>query len=207
LHIGPAGRHDAAVWQPVVSAVVRPRLTVDGIVEAALLLLDDEGIEQLTTINLARRLGVTQPALYGHVRGLEELRALVAARGAQELSDRVRAGVAGRTGDEALQAMAHTYRDYVREHPDRYLIQVSAIRAPAYSSALELAAEAVRDVLRCFGLSEEQVLEAHVAFRAAVHGFVHLEARDALAARASADEHFAFFLRIFAAGLHDLAAR
>jgi hypothetical protein len=50
-------------------------------------------------------------------------------------------------------------------------------------------------------------LEAHVAFRAAVHGFVHLEARDALAARASADEHFEFFLRIFAAGLHELAAR
>jgi AcrR family transcriptional regulator len=180
---------------------------VDGIVDAALVLLDDEGLDQLTTIKLARRLGVTQPALYGHVRGLDELRSLVAAKGAQELSDRVRTAVAGRTGDEALQAMAHTYREYVREHPDRYLMQVSAIRAPAYSSALELAAEAVRDVLRSFGLGEDQVLEAHVAFRAAVHGFVHLEARDALAARASADEHFAFFLQIFAAGLHELADR
>lgn len=187
-----------------MSAVTRPRLTVDGIVDAALVLLDDEGIEQLTTINLARRLGVTQPALYGHVRGLEQLRALVAARGAQDLSDRVRTAVAGRTGDEALQAMAHTYRDYVREHPDRYLVQVSATRAPEYRSALELAAEAVRQVLRSFGLSEEQVLEAHVAFRAAVHGFVHLEAREALAARASADEHFEFFVQLFSAGLHAL---
>jgi AcrR family transcriptional regulator len=188
-----------------MSAVTRPRLTVDGIVDAALVLLDDEGIDQLTTINLARRLGVTQPALYGHVRGLDQLRSLVAARGAQELSDRVRIAVAGRTGDEALQVMAHTYRDYVREHPDRYLIQVSAIRAPEYRSALELAAEAVREVLRSFGLSEEQVLEAHVAFRAAVHGFVHLEAREALAARASADEHFEFFVQVFSAGLHALA--
>ena len=187
-----------------MSAVTRPRLTVDGIVDAALVLLDDEGIEQLTTINLARRLGVTQPALYGHVRGLEQLRALVAARGAQDLSDRVRTAVAGRTGDEALQVMAHTYRDYVREHPDRYLVQVSATRAPEYRSALELAAEAVRQVLRSFGLSEEQVLEAHVAFRAAVHGFVHLEAREALAARASADEHFEFFVQLFSAGLHAL---
>lgn len=190
-----------------MSAGVRARLTLDGIVEAALALLDDEGIDQLTTINLARRLGVTQPALYGHVRGLEHVRALVAARGAQDLSDRVRVAVAGRTGDEALQAMAHTYRDYVREHPDRYLIQVSATRAPEYRSALELAAEAVRDVLRSFGLTEDQVREAHVAFRAAVHGFVHLEARDALAARPSADEHFTFFLQIFAAGLRTLAGR
>src|ERR1700761_5389288 len=98
-----------------MSAATRPRLTVDGIVEAALVLLDDEGIDQLTTINLARRLGVTQPALYGHVRGLDHLRALVAARGAQELSDRVRTAVDGRTGDEALLAMANTYRGYVRE--------------------------------------------------------------------------------------------
>jgi AcrR family transcriptional regulator len=185
--------------------VTRPRLTVDGIVDAALLVLDEEGIDQFTTINLARRLGVTQPALYGHVRGLDQLRGLVAARGAQELSERVRAAVAGRTGDEALLTMANTYREYVREHPDRYLIQVSAIRSPESRSALELAAEAVRDVLRSFGLSEDQVLEAHVAFRAAVHGFVHLEARDALAARPSADEHFAFFLGIFSAGLRAIA--
>lgn len=188
-----------------MSPVARTRLSVDGIVDAALTLLDEEGIDQFTTINLARRLGVTQPALYGHVRGLDELRALVAAKGAQELSDRVRAAVAGRAADEALHGMAHTYREYVREHPDRYLLQVSATRAPQYRSALELAAEAVRDVLRSFGLAEGCVLEAHVAFRAAVHGFVHLEARGALAARASAGEHFEFFLRIFAAGLHALA--
>ena len=57
----------------LVSAVTRPRLTVDGIVDAALMVLDEEGIDQFTTINLARRLGVTQPALYGHVRGLDQL--------------------------------------------------------------------------------------------------------------------------------------
>src|SRR6202012_3888737 len=121
----------------------------------------------------------------------------VAARGAQELRARVSNAVAGRTGDEALQAMAHTYRDYVREHPDRYLIQVSATRAPEYRSALELAAEAVREVLRSFGLREEQAPKPHVASRSGWHAFPPRAARQALAARASADEHFEFFVQVF----------
>jgi hypothetical protein len=61
-------------------------------------------------------------------------------------------------------------------------------------------------VLRRFGLTETQVVETHVAFRAAVHGFVHLEARKALAADASrADEHFDFFVGLLAAGLRAIA--
>lgn len=184
----------------------RPGLTVDGIVDAALSLLDDEGIDDLTTTKVARRLGVSQPALYSHVTNLDELRSAVAARGAEELSGLVREAVGGKVRDHALRAMAHAYRGYVRAHPDRYLLQLSAPRTAAYADANERAAEAVREVLRSYGLEEGQVLEAHVAFRAAVHGFVHLEARDALASRPAApDEHFDFFLELFAAGLRTIA--
>lgn len=184
----------------------RPRLSLERIVNEALAVLDEEGLDDLTTRNLARRLGVTQPALYSHVANLDELRAAVAARGAEELSGIVREAVAGKLADEALGAMAHAYRDYVRAHPDRYLVQLSAPRTEAHLEATSLAADAVRDVLRSYGLEEHQVLEAHVAFRAAVHGFVHLEARDALAARpATPDGHFDFFVELFAAGLRAIA--
>lgn len=184
----------------------RPRLTVDKIVDEALAVVDDEGLDCLTTRNVARRLGVTQPALYSHVAGLGELRAAVAARGAMALSRVVADAVAGRTGDDALRAMAHAYRDYVRRHPDRYLLQLSAPRTDAYADATATAAEVVRDVLRSYGLDEHQVIEAHVAFRAAVHGFAHLEARDALASRpATPDAHFDFFIELFAAGVRTIA--
>jgi AcrR family transcriptional regulator len=184
----------------------RGRLTVDRIVDEALAIIDDEGLSNLTTRNLARRLSVTQPALYAHVAGLDELRAAVAARGAAALSGAVATAVAGLAGDEAVRAMAHAYRSYVQRHPDRYLLQLSAPRTDAYLAATATAAEAVRGVLRSYGLEEHQVVEAHVAFRAAVHGFVHLEARDALAARpATPDGHFDFFVELFAAGLRAIA--
>jgi AcrR family transcriptional regulator len=151
---------------------------------------------------------VTQPALYSHVASLDDLRGAVAARGAEDLSRLVRSAVMNLTGDDALRSMAHAYRGYVRNHPDRYLLQLSAPRTAAYLAATEQAADAVRDVLRGYGLTEEQVLEVHLAFRAAVHGFVHLEARDALGARAkTADDHFAAFVELFAAGLGALTPK
>jgi AcrR family transcriptional regulator len=191
---------------PTGARVPRRRLTVDAIVEAALEVIDDAGVDNLTTINVARRLGVSQPALYSHVSGLDELREAVAARGARELSERVRHAVMGKVEDDALFAMAHAYRGYVSRHPDRYLVQLRSAGSDGTLAAMERSAEAVRAVLRSYGLSDEQVLEAHVAFRAAVHGFVHLEARGALSARPlPAAEHFDFFVRLFAAGLRTLA--
>jgi AcrR family transcriptional regulator len=44
-----------------------PPLTRDRIVEAAVALLDEEGIERLTMRRLAERLGVVAPSLYWHV--------------------------------------------------------------------------------------------------------------------------------------------
>jgi AcrR family transcriptional regulator len=180
---------------------------VEAIVDAALEVIDDEGADNLTTTSVARRLGVSQPALYSHITGLDELRGAVAARGAQELSERVRDAVMGKVEDDALFAMAHAYRDYVSRHPGRYLVQLSAPRSAATLAATERSAGAVRAVLRSYRLTEEQVLEAHVAFRAAVHGFVHLEARGALSARPlPAGEHFDFFVGLFAAGLRTIAS-
>lgn len=193
---------------PNSAAVPRPRpgLNVEVIVDAALGILDEEGLDGLRTTTVAKRLGVSQPALYSHVASLDELRAAVAARGAAELSELVRAAVGDRVGDDAVWAMARAYRAYVRRHPDRYLLQLRAPRTPAYTEATDRAAEAVRSVLRSYRLTDDQVRQAHLAFRATVHGFVHLEARDALGSGSDApDEHFDFVIDLYAAGLRSLA--
>jgi TetR/AcrR family tetracycline transcriptional repressor len=48
------------------------------IVEAALILLDEVGLDQLSTRRLAARLGVKGPSLYWHVKNMAELRTLIA---------------------------------------------------------------------------------------------------------------------------------
>jgi len=56
----------------------RPRLTLDQVVQAAVALLDEEGLDGLTTRALATRLGVQSPAIYWYVRDKGELLDLVA---------------------------------------------------------------------------------------------------------------------------------
>ena len=51
----------------------KPLLSRRGIAVEALALVDEEGIEGLTTRRLAKRLGVEGPSLYNHVKGRDDL--------------------------------------------------------------------------------------------------------------------------------------
>lgn len=62
----------------VTAAEVRPPLDRAAIVLAALRLLDEVGLDQLSTRRLAAELGVKGPSLYWHFRNMGELRDLMA---------------------------------------------------------------------------------------------------------------------------------
>lgn len=64
----------------VTAAEVRPPLDRAAIVLAALRLLDEVGLDQLSTRRLAADLGVKGPSLYWHFRNMAELRDLMADR-------------------------------------------------------------------------------------------------------------------------------
>ncbi|GIH14292.1 TetR/AcrR family transcriptional regulator [Rugosimonospora africana] len=89
------------------------RLDRVNIVRASLELLDADGIEQFSTRKLAARLGIKSPSLYWHVKGKEELFALVIdyVVGQCELPSR-RAGWRSQ-----LQTIGHGLRKAIIEHP------------------------------------------------------------------------------------------
>jgi len=181
----------------------RARVTIDRIVETALAILDDLGRDGLTTTEIAWRLNISQPTLYSHVENLQEIKTRVAIFGVSELSERVRTAVLGRVGNDALYAMAYTYRAYVTEHPERYLLMLTTPKTPEHQEAAERAAFAVRAVLRSYGLPEAQIAEVHLIFRSSIHGFVHLEANQALGS-VDADKTFDVFVGMMAAGIHSI---
>src|SRR5262249_35152076 len=74
--------------EPPWSSLQRPRrrrLTREGITEAALALVDEEGLDALSMRNVAKRLDVQASALYGHVSGKQELIQLMLDRVALEI--------------------------------------------------------------------------------------------------------------------------
>lgn len=72
------GRKPIRAPTAAASAGSRAGLEPERLVDSALELLQEEGLDALSTRRLAKRLGVKSPALYWHVRNKDELLGLVA---------------------------------------------------------------------------------------------------------------------------------
>ena len=183
-----------------------PRAGLDAaaVVDAAATIADAEGLEALTLARVAAALGVRAPSLYAHVDGLEDLRRRIGARGARQLADALGRAAAGRAGADALEAVADAYRAYARAHPGSYAAAQRSRELSKSEDALAAAGAAVDvvlAVLRGYGLEGDEAVHATRAIRAALHGFVMLEAVDGFAIELSVDESFRRLVAMLDAGL------
>lgn len=156
----------------------RAGLSADVITEAAAALADEVGYEHLTLAALAPRFGVTQPSLYKHVAGVDELRRLLAVHATKRLGEALARAAVGKARADALRATAEAYRAFARRHPGQY---AATVRAPDPADAAHLAAAAdvlatVNGVLEGYGLRGAALVDAARTVRSALHGFVTLEA-------------------------------
>jgi AcrR family transcriptional regulator len=145
-------------------------------------LADEIGFDQVTLSRVARRFDVKVASLYSHVASSDDLRTRIALLALAEIADRGAEALAGRSGRDALVALADTYRDYAREHPGRY----AATRHPldpeaAAASAGGRHAEMMRAVLRGYALDETDQTHAVRLLGSVFHGFVTLELAGAFA--------------------------
>jgi AcrR family transcriptional regulator len=157
--------------------VPRPGLSLEIVVAEAARLADEVGLDRLTLTALAQRFGVATPSLYKHVGGLDDLQRHLAARAVRELGDTMAAVAVGRSGSDALRAMADAYRGYARAHPGRY---AASLRAPdpadtEHTAASDALLRTVFAVLHGYGLDDDDLVHATRAIRAMLHGFVALE--------------------------------
>jgi AcrR family transcriptional regulator len=158
--------------------VPRAGLTTSRVIAAAADIADSDGLERLTLAAVARRCGVTLPGLYKHTGGLDDVRRGVAVLAVRELAAVLAAATAGRSGRDALEALAAAYRQYAAAHPGR---AAASVRAPApgdaeHAEAGAAAVAVLAAVLRGYGIEGDDAIDAIRVIRAALHGFVTLEA-------------------------------
>ncbi|WBB99390.1 MULTISPECIES: TetR/AcrR family transcriptional regulator [unclassified Solwaraspora] len=155
----------------------RVGLTPDALVDAAIALIDEHGLDALTLSALAGRVGVAAPSLYKHVGGgLTELRTLVAVRVLDEVADELTRHTLGLSRDAAVAALMRASRGYVRRYPARWAaMPADPLREPATAAAGTRLLEVFLAVLRGYGLDPAAAVHATRCLRATVHGFVALE--------------------------------
>jgi AcrR family transcriptional regulator len=141
------------------------------VIEAALTIMDAEGLDAVTMRRVARELGVEAMSLYNHVKG-----------GKEELLEGMTDAVMSKfefppaTGDwvEDARAMAREWRRLLGLHPA--VMQLLAERhKPLEGLAVFRAMDAALEVLRRAGLTEREAAQAFNALGGYIMGFVMME--------------------------------
>ncbi len=92
------------------------------IIEAAMVLFAERGVEQVSTRQIAQRVGISQPSLYAHFATKEALLEEVCTRAFEELSERMRSVLTGPVTVEQMRNLGRVYIDFGLERPDAYRI-------------------------------------------------------------------------------------
>jgi AcrR family transcriptional regulator len=210
----------------------RERVTRDRIVDAAMRVMDTEGLEAVSMRRVAREVGVEAMSLYNHVDDKDDL--------LQAVCDRIMAAFEfpEETEDwvETCKAAARSWRNVLRAHPDVMRL-FAETHGPSPSSVESLKpTEFALRMLRNGGLSDRDTVQAFHVFGGYIQGFVMMESgsiqktqgahgpfdlpelelpADAFPvllavhnyfADCSADEQFEFGLDLLLRGLRDRAA-
>jgi AcrR family transcriptional regulator len=158
--------------------VPRAGLTQARVIEEAAQMADETGLSHLTLAALADRLGVRYPSLYKHVDGMDGLQRGIAIQAKNELAAVLARATVGRARRDAVVSLSDAYRSWALQHPGRY---AAAQRVPAPGDAEAQAAdwasvEIIGDVLAGYDLRGDDAIDATRVLRAALHGWVALEA-------------------------------
>jgi TetR/AcrR family transcriptional regulator, tetracycline repressor protein len=151
-------------------------LTRERILEAALSLVDEEGIEALSMRRLAKELGVDPMAIYHH---LPNKRALLSAL-IEEVFSEMRVPGSVETGGwrERVRAWACAFRDVARAHPK--LVPHLATYPEAAAEATLESTEELYAAFEAAGMSPSQIVGAVGVVVDYLNGFALAEASGAL---------------------------
>jgi AcrR family transcriptional regulator len=178
----------------------RPKTSRAEIVQAALDLINESGMEALSMLAVAERVGVRGPSLYKHFADRQALMGAVETH----LFGLLAAELAGaaETSPGAAKRMAFAYRSFAKRNHRAYaMLFSSALSEREAVAASQKAAKPVLDVLRTMLANPEDALPAARAVTAFCHGFVSMELAGAFRLGGGIEEAFAEGVEIVLAGV------
>jgi AcrR family transcriptional regulator len=182
---------------------IRQGLDAETVLQAAIELANQQGVEQLSLAALAGQLHIKTPSLYNHIKGLPDLRMQLSKRGLVLVKEAMVEAVIGKAEDEALLAAGVAYVDFARKQPGLYEA-ISMLPDYEDPELKEVGAGVVTFLLRIlapYGLSEEDALHVVRGFRSMVHGFASLEHRNGFRMELDRDESLRRLLQTYLRGL------
>jgi AcrR family transcriptional regulator len=184
----------------------KARLDTTTVVQAAVDLIEAEGLEALSLGRLAKQLDVQTPSLYNHIDGLPGLYRELALLSTRDLGEQMGNAAIGKSGSNAVLAVAEAYRAYVKDH---YGLYMTGVRSSGLQTPIDVELQAAQErvvhialaIIGSFGLQGEDALHAVRGLRSIVHGFATLEVAGGFGLPLDCDESFRRLVNAFIAGL------
>jgi AcrR family transcriptional regulator len=181
----------------------RKHVDFQKVLETAIALADEKGLDALSLGDVAGQLGIRIPSLYNHISGLPGLRYEMNVWAARQLTEQLRRAAVGKSGEDAIVSVAQAYRAFALAHPGVYPLTPRA-PTPDQPELVAIAGELLDIVLAVvdpYGFNEEEKFHAVRALRSVLHGFVDLEAAGGFGMNLDRDESFRQLIQLLVDGL------
>lgn len=188
----------------------RRGLTKESIVAAAAQLIEQSGAAAFSMRALAGVLQVKTASLYNHVPSMEALLAEVCVYALHMQRDALMAAIEGKTGPEAIYALADAYRAFASAHRALYqfIISTAAVCGERLREVSQYMVEPFLAVLQETALTSEERLHWQRVLRALLHGFAAQEQAGLLShLPARVDESFQTAVGCYIDGLRQAEGR
>lgn len=182
----------------------RRKLDLSTILGAATEIIDSQGLDSLGLVTLAKKLGIRSPSLYNHIDGLPGLRTELAIYGSNLLNSVITRAAIGKSGDNAVYAVAEDYLAFARTHPGLYeaVQRVPYPQEERWQQAMKELVETVVQVFQHYGLDDSTSIHAVRSFRSLTHGFISLERNQGFKMPINVDDSYRFMIDTFILGVH-----
>ena len=148
-------------------------LSKESVVQAAIQLIEEKGIVQFSMAQLAQRLNIKTASLYNHIDSMNQLLECVGEDAVRRIAGQETLAIEGKKCDDALFALAETYRTFVREHYELYRVIMAfpKLDNPSLEQEAGKIVSPILEVLSSYGLTETQQQHWQRVLRAVMGGY------------------------------------
>ena len=157
--------------------MARQGLTRADILEAAIKMIESEGLHRFSLRELASKLHIQAASLYNHIKSSDELHTEIGYYAISELKKAQLGAIAGKERAEAIESLAEAYYRFGKERPELYkvILSLPMVKNDAIHKAGFDIVEPIMTVLSGYRLTEEQKMHLQRGFRSIMHGFLSQE--------------------------------
>lgn len=157
--------------------MARQGLTRADIVQAAIALIESEGLHRFSLRELANRLHIKAASLYNHIRNVDELYTEIGYYAISELKKAQSDAIAGKERAQAVEALADAYYRFGKERPEIYkvILSLPMVKNDAIHSAGFDIVEPIMAAMGGYRLADERKMHLQRVFRSILHGFISQE--------------------------------